>query len=147
MLISRSKSSGFLVVFILAVIMALMLPTGPVHAQEGPPVANASIELSFADAAVNGVPLVLVVFGIVAFLKLQGLQGKLLLLCSLGTGLLIGAAYMVYKTRPPTGDWWVVYGYWFGVVMYGLGLGLLASGVYEGGKSAVQSVIAKIVKP
>ncbi len=132
---------------VLLTLALLFLPVTAAHAQEGQPVqvatAGGSMENSFVDAAVNGIPLTLLVFGLVAFLKMQGVQGKQLLFASLGSGLLLGIGYMVYKTRPPIGDWWVVYGYWFGVIIYGLGLGLLASGVYEGARSAVTSVLTK----
>lgn len=123
----------------------LIFTFSPVSAQaEMPTDADSQMHASFVDAAVAGVPLVLVVFGLTAFIKQQGVTGKALLLCALAEGLIFGIGYMVYKTRPPTGDWWVVYGYWFGVFVYGLGLGLLASGVYEGGKAAIASVLSKL---
>lgn len=124
----------------LAVVM-LAVMCAPVMAQDTPPETNVSIGSAFVDAAINGVPLALLPFGLVAYLKKQGVQGKALLFSSLGIGLVLGVGYMVYQTRPPEGDWWTVYGYWFGNLIYGLGLGLLASGVYEGVRAGVTSAL------
>lgn len=122
-------------------LVMLALLAGPVMAQDVPPETNVSIGSAFVDAAINGVPLALLPFGLVAFLKKQGVQGQALLFSSLGIGLVLGVGYMVYQTRPPVGDWWTIYGYWFGNVIYGLGLGLLASGVYEGVRAGVASAL------
>lgn len=131
---------------LLLIVGVLFIFARPVAAQADLPAdAGAQMSESFVDAAVSGVPLVLVVFGLTAFIKQQGVAGRALLLCALCLGLIFGIGYMVYKTRPPGGDWWVVYGYWFGVFVYGLGLGLLASGVYEGGKAAISSVMGKVL--
>jgi formate-dependent nitrite reductase membrane component NrfD len=62
---------------------------------------------------------------------LIGLVGGAAGLVSLTLGLILGGGYMVSQTRPVTGDWWIVYVYWFGVVIYGLAIGLLASGFYD----------------
>jgi hypothetical protein len=80
---------------------------------------------------VNGVPLVFVVFGLVALLKNLGVRGKVLLVCSLLLGIAFGVAYQ-YSLRPIVG-----FGGWFGAVMFGLALGITASGVYEGIKNAM----------
>ncbi len=80
---------------------------------------------------VNGVPLVFVVFGLVALLKNLGVRGKVLLVCSLLLGIAFGVAYQ-YSLGPIVG-----FGGWFGAVMFGLALGITASGVYEGIKNAM----------
>lgn len=148
-MIGQCKLTGWMVVVML---LALLVASPVQAAQAGPPAALAFVgqdlpetpEASFASAAVNGVPLALVVFGLVAWLKKRGVQGGALLTASLCSGLIIGGGYIVTQTRPPTGDWWPVYVYWFGVLIYGLGLGLLASGVYEGGKALVASALKKL---
>lgn len=79
---------------------------------------------------VNGVPLVFVVFGLVALLKNLGVRGKSLLIFSLLLGTILGVAYQ-YSLGPIVG-----FAGWFGAIMFGLALGITASGVYEGIKSA-----------
>lgn len=94
---------------------------------------------AYAQAAVAGVPLLFVVIGLVEWLKAfrsasgqQLIHGNWLLLASMLVGLLIGGAYMVTQTRPPAGgDAWQSFGYWFAVIIYGFGLGVIASGVYN----------------
>jgi hypothetical protein len=93
---------------------------------------------AYADAAVAGVPLLFVVFGLVSWLKSfknsaggQLIDGNWLLLVSMLAGVVLGGGYMVSQTRPPGGDWWVGYVYWFTTVIYGIGLGVVASGFYN----------------
>ena len=92
----------------------------------------------FLDKAVAGVPLLFVVLGLVEFFKSfkgkdgnQFFQGNALLIISMLWGLALGGFYMLSQTRPPIGDWWEAYGYWFALVFYGLALGLVASGLYD----------------
>jgi hypothetical protein len=93
------------------------------------------VELEFVKeyfgAMVSGVPLLLVVMGLVEWFKAQGVIGKTLGYISMAVGLLLGGGFMVTQTRPPLGDWWTGYVYWFGVVIYGLGMGIVASGLYD----------------
>lgn len=97
----------------------------------------------FFSAAVSGVPLTFVVFGLVWwYSQAFKLQGRTQTISSLLTGVVLGAGYMVMIAAPPTGTgWWPVYAYWFSVVIYGLGLGVLASGVYEASKDLLLKVI------
>lgn len=113
-----------------------------------------NIEL-FLDAAVSGVPLLFVVWGVVQILKLfkrpdgeQLISGNLLLVLSFVWGLILGSGYMVLVTRPPAGvvDWWPVYGYWFGVVVYGIALGILAAVFWEALKSIVERAVQKLIE-
>jgi len=79
----------------------------------------------FENAVINGVPLLLVVMGAVAYAKKAGLAGVALQGASLGVGLVLGVGYM-YSVTPP-----VDFASWFGYVIYGLALGLSASGVVD----------------
>jgi hypothetical protein len=79
----------------------------------------------YVDAAVKGIPLVFVVLGLVQWTEKMGLKGKLQLGASMGIGLLLGVGYQASLAIP--GD----FASWFAVIVYGLGLGVVASGIYE----------------
>lgn len=83
------------------------------------------------DIIINGVPLVVLVIGIVEWLKRLGVSGKSLNLASMLVGLVIGMAYHYANGNMATpADV-------FGAAVYGLALGLIASGVYDAAKSAM----------
>lgn len=103
--------------------------------------------------AAAGIPLVLVVMGVVewfkSFKKADGsplFSGNWLLLISMGWGLLIGSSWMVTQSRPPVGDWYTVYGYFFVVVFYGIAQGLVASGLYKVVKNLIKETFTEAVK-
>ena len=73
----------------------------------------------------NGVPLVLVVIGLVEWVKQMGVAGRWLQVVSLVIGLALGLAYQ-YSVQPP-----VDFAGWFGAAIYGLGLGLVACGIFD----------------
>lgn len=79
----------------------------------------------FIDVAVAGIPLLFVVLGLVEWLKRVGLAGNGLLVASLVIGLVLGGGYQLTQGIP------VDFAGWFAVMVYGLALGLVASGVYE----------------
>ena len=79
----------------------------------------------FFNIAVNGIPLLFVVLGLVEWLKRLGVTGRALLVSSLIIGLLLGGGYQLSQSIP------VDFGGWFAVVIYGLAMGLVASGVYD----------------
>ena len=85
--------------------------------------------MDFSNAIVAGIPLVLVVIGLVEWLKRFGVQGAALNVASLLIGLVAGIAYQISIAMP--GD----FSGWFGAAIYGLALGLVASGLYDAGKS------------
>lgn len=91
---------------------------------------------AYTNAAVAGVPLVGLVFALAYFYGLLGLSGKRQLLASFATGFVLGLGYMVITVVPPSGPAYNVFVYWFGNVIYGIGMGLVPSGVYEGIKNA-----------
>jgi hypothetical protein len=82
----------------------------------------------FGSVAVQGVPLLAVVMGLVEMAKAMGVEKKALTLVSMGIGLALGVAYMLSLGFPTD------YAGWFGVAVYGLGLGLVASGLYKVGE-------------
>jgi Ca2+/Na+ antiporter len=92
----------------------------------------------YFGAMVAGVPLVLVVIGLVEWFKRIGLEGRELLYVSMAVGFILGFAYMLAETRPPSGDWWVLYVYIFTCAVYALGLGVVASGLYDAVKAILK---------
>lgn len=81
----------------------------------------------FGEALVKGVPLVMVVIGLVTWLGKLGITGKAQLVSALLVGLILGIGYQLSLEIP------VDFAGWFGAVIYGLGLGIVASGIYETG--------------
>ena len=82
------------------------------------------------DQVVNGIPLVLVVIGLVELTKALGAEGKPLTIISFAIGLVLGILYQM-SIAPPAG-----FGGWFAAVVFGLALGLVASKVYDAIRSA-----------
>ena len=81
--------------------------------------------MDFSDVAVNGVPILLLIIGLVEFIRQMGLSGKPLRAVSAGLGLLFGLLYQVSLGVPAD------FAGWFGAVVFGLGLGVAASGVVD----------------
>lgn len=79
----------------------------------------------FKDAVVAGIPLLILVIGLVQWIKDYGLQGKNAKLASLLIGLLLGFGYNLSVKIP------VNFADWFTVLVFGLGLGVVASGIYD----------------
>jgi ABC-type polysaccharide/polyol phosphate export permease len=108
---------------------------------------------SFLQAAVKGVPLLFVVFGLVEWAKRltkpdgsQLITGNGLLVLSLFLGLFFGSGFMVMSERPPLSlDWYVLFVYWFGVGVYGLAIGLVASGLYDLIKGLITQLVTRAV--
>ena len=75
---------------------------------------------------VGGIPLTVVVFGLVEFSKKLGLKGRGLTIFSLALGLVFGIAYKIAESGVPGG-----FAAWFAVIAFGLALGLTASGLYD----------------
>ncbi len=75
---------------------------------------------------VGTVPLIAVVFGLVEFVKSLGLKGRALTVFSLVLGLVFGLAYQFAQAGIPG-----TYAAWFTAVIFGLAIGLVASGFYD----------------
>lgn len=88
--------------------------------------------MDFSNALVAGIPLVLVVIGLVEWSKRLGVSGKPLMVLSMLIGVVLGVLYQ-FSQQPLEG-----FSAWFGAVVYGLGLGLVASGIYDAARSAVR---------
>ena len=82
------------------------------------------------EQVVNGIPLIFVVMGLVELTKAFGASGKLLTGLSMGIGLVIGVLYQLSLVIP------VDFAGWFGAAVYGLALGITASGVYNAVRNA-----------
>ena len=74
---------------------------------------------------VGGIPIALVIFGLVEFSKTFGLAGKWLTALSMFLGVVLGILYKMATSGIPVG-----FG-WFEVAIFGLALGLTASGFYK----------------
>lgn len=79
----------------------------------------------FEEIVVAGIPLLFVVLGLVQFVKQFGLEGNVVKAVSMGIGLLLGIGYQFSLAAP------VDFAGWFSAIVFGLGLGIVASGVYE----------------
>jgi hypothetical protein len=83
---------------------------------------------------VNGVPLMLLVMALVEYIKKLGVAGNALLVASLLIGTALGVSYhFFYKDLDPTAT------NVFAAVVYGLMVGLTASGVYDATNSKASS--------
>ena len=94
-------------------------------------------EIDFTNALINGISLFWLVMALVTLWGKFGATGKVQLASSLGTGLVIGTLYQASLKPLIT---WVD---WFGAIIYGVALGLTATGVYETGKKVLSSEIFK----
>jgi hypothetical protein len=88
--------------------------------------------MDFSSYVIAGVPLVLVVVGLVEWVKSLGLQGVAVKFVSMAIGLVLGIGYQISVAVP------VGFAGWFGASVFGLALGLLASGIYDAVKNATK---------
>ena len=82
--------------------------------------------IDFSQLLVGGIPLLVVIFGLVEFSKSFGLKGNWLTILSMFLGVLFGFAFQFAKAGIPTG-----FPGWFEVVVFGLALGLITCGLYD----------------
>jgi hypothetical protein len=80
----------------------------------------------FSTLLVSGIPLTAVIFGLVEFVKVFGVKGHWLTATSLFLGLVFGIAYQISIGGVPSS-----FTAWFAVVVFGLALGLVTSGLYK----------------
>jgi hypothetical protein len=81
---------------------------------------------------VNGVPLTVLVIALVEWVKRFGVEGKTINAVSLIIGTIVGVAYWYAQSSLFT------FSDWFSALVYGLTLGLTASGLYDATQSAVR---------
>ncbi|OGC95294.1 MAG: hypothetical protein A2W25_05095 [candidate division Zixibacteria bacterium RBG_16_53_22] len=128
------KNSGLLksIMLVLGIIVLLMIPLSVARAagplQESPPPFDL-IEF-LKTAGIIFVPMLSIVFGVVNYIGKLGVKGKWQLASSLIAGLLLGGLVMYFTTLPNTAVGW------FSVALFGLLVGLAASGCYEGIRAA-----------
>ncbi|MDD5367474.1 MAG: hypothetical protein PHQ40_00450 [Anaerolineaceae bacterium] len=131
---------------LLGVFLFLGALTTPVFAQTGDPPVPTPIDFSrFINVSVGGIPLVLPIIGIVGVLQKAGLKDKQLLAASFINGFIWGCGYQVTQLRPPIGDFWIVFGYWFPVLAYGAALAVIASLFYDLFKGMIDKLINKAI--
>jgi hypothetical protein len=82
--------------------------------------------MDFNNLLVGTIPLMLVIFGLVEFIKSFGISGKPLTILSMLLGVAFGIAYQFYLVGFP-----LVYSGWFEIIIFGLAIGLAASGFYK----------------
>jgi hypothetical protein len=87
----------------------------------------------FFEAVPENAPIVIfIVLGLVTLYGKFGLAGKAQLGAALATGTVFGAGFMVAALGIPG-----TFAGWFSVLVYGLAMGLVASGIYETGKGVI----------
>jgi hypothetical protein len=79
----------------------------------------------FSSLLIGGIPLIAVIFGLIEFLKVFGLKDRVLTICSLLLGLILGVAYKLTLGLP------IDYAGWMAVIFFGLAIGLTTSGIYD----------------
>jgi hypothetical protein len=82
--------------------------------------------IDLTQLLVGGIPLLVVIFGLVEFIKSFGLKGNWLTGASLFLGLVFGFAYKIAEAGVPA-----TFAGWFVMVVFGLALGLITSGFYD----------------
>jgi hypothetical protein len=82
--------------------------------------------LDFSTLLVAGIPLVIVIFGLVECIKSFGVKGNWLTVASLLTGITLGTCYQIAQAGLPG-----TFSEGFTVLIFGLTLGLVASGFYK----------------
>jgi len=79
----------------------------------------------FENATVAGIPLLIFVLALVQWVKSFGVSGNYAKAASMAIGLVLGIGYQLTLSAPTD------FAGWFTTVVFGLALGLGASGVYE----------------
>jgi hypothetical protein len=88
---------------------------------------------AYFSASVAGIPLLFVVLGLVQWCKTYVKDDKAIRGVSMAVGLLLGAGYMIADLGVPA-----AFAGWFGIAVFGLGLGLVASGIFDVGKDLLE---------
>lgn len=89
---------------------------------------------AYFSTTVAGIPLLFVVLGLVQWTKGYIQDAKIIRAVSMLVGLLLGGGYMIASQGVPA-----AFAGWFAIAVFGLGLGLVASGIYDVGKDLLRS--------
>jgi hypothetical protein len=89
---------------------------------------NDIFQIVFENASVAGIPLLAFVLGLVQWIKSFGLSGAQVKVSSMAVGILLGVGYQFSVGAP------VDFAGWFAVLIFGVALGLTASGLYDATK-------------
>ena len=81
--------------------------------------------MDFSQIVINGVPLMVLIVGIVQFSKELGLRAPWLRVLAAALGLLLGLASQLAAGIPAD------FAGWLGVVVFGLAVGIAASGLVD----------------
>ena len=82
--------------------------------------------MNFDTLLVGTIPLMVIIFGLVEFIKSLGVTGKALTTVSLVFGIAFGLAYQISTAGVP-----VAFVGWFEASIFGLAVGLVTSGFYK----------------
>jgi hypothetical protein len=125
---------------IVALLAMLMVSTAAAQAPETTPSAGVTMAgangpiaadgAMAADDAINGIPIILLVIGLTEMCKKLGVKDNWNILVSVGIGIAFGIGYQYYLI-PLVG-----FAAWFGATVYGIFLGLSASGLWKVAMSA-----------
>ncbi len=72
----------------------------------------------------NSINFLVIVFGLVEFAKKFGLNGRILTALSMIIGIVLGILYQLSLRSESLAEW-------FQIIMFGLAVGLAASGIYD----------------
>lgn len=85
--------------------------------------------LDLQGAIIAGVPLMLVVIGLVQWVKTKlGWSGPWVEVFAICLGLVMGVSYWAYQAEPAAMIGWR---FWFEAAIYGLAVGLVSTGIYK----------------
>lgn len=93
---------------------------------------------TFISNASGGWFLPALVIGLTEWLKSLGLKDKALTAGAMIVGLITGGGYMIAKTGLPS-----TFSGWFDAVVLGIAVGLVGTGIWKAGGSAIASGLSK----
>jgi ABC-type uncharacterized transport system permease subunit len=79
--------------------------------------------MDFGNFIVNPVTLMIIVFGLIEFIKQTGVEGNKLRYISIGLGILLGVVYQLRSV-------FLAAQVWIDIVFFGIAVGLAASGIF-----------------
>jgi len=80
--------------------------------------------MDFGDFVVNPVTLMIIIFGLIEFIKQLGVEGNKLRWISMGTGILLAVVYQLRSV-------YVAAQVWIDIFFFGIAVGLAASGIFS----------------